>query len=101
MKITGILKLHYNTDDYIMFCKGRLVNISEYLNCMLLDDVYVCIKDGYTNDVLFENEGRLVKEKVQPCYYLYHINGQNFDSILWDNVGKKLSIEIVNVSKYT
>lgn len=99
MVIEGILNLHHATDDYLMFYSGRLVNISEHLNCMLLDDVYVCIKDGYTDDVLFENEGRLVKEKVQPCYYTYHVNGQDFDSILWDNVGKRLNIKIINVSK--
>lgn len=99
VQIKGVLQLKHD-DSYIMFYKGRLINLTEFLNCMLLDDVYVKVQDKYSKKILFEEQGKLIKEKVQPCYYLHHVNRQDLDSILWNNVGRELIIEIRNISKY-
>lgn len=100
MKLEGILQLKYDNDSYIIFHKGRLVNLTEFLDCMLLDDIYAKVRDKYSNEILFEEEGKLIKERVQPYYYTYHVNGADLDSVLWDNVGRRLEIEIRNISKY-
>jgi len=100
MTISGILKLKHDNDDYIMFSKGHLVNISEYLNCMLLDDVYIKVFDEYNKKILFKEKGQLIKEKIKPRYYVYHVNGANLDDILWNNVGRRLTIVIKNISNY-
>lgn len=99
MKVEGKLNLKHNDIDYIMFHKGRSTNISEILNVQLMDDVYVCVEDAYTNEVLFKERGQLIKDKIDNGFYLYHIGGQDLDSVLWDNVGQRLCIEIENISK--
>lgn len=96
--LRGNLNLKHDNDDYIMFSSGRTTNISEYLNVMLLNDVFVEVKNPYDGEILFSESGQLVKEKVSPKYYLYHVNGIDLDSVLWDNVGRKLEIEIKNIT---
>lgn len=81
-----------------MFNKGRLTNISEMLDTMLLYDVKVKVTDLYTTEVLFNEKGKLVREKFGKLY-LYHVNGQNLDDVLWNNVESRLCIEIKNISK--
>lgn len=98
MKLEGRLKLKYNNIDYTMFYKGRNINISEVLNVQLMNDVYVRVEDTYTNEILFEEKGQLIKNRIDKGFYLYYINGQDLDSVLWDNVGQRLCIEIKNVS---
>lgn len=100
MKLEGKLKLHIKnikTCEYTMFNKGRLTNISEMLDTMLLYDVEVRITDLYTKKVLFDEKGKLVREKFGKLY-LYHVNGQNLDNVLWNNVESRLCIEIKNIS---
>lgn len=103
MVLKGQLNLKHDNDDYLIFSKGRLENVSEYLNLLLCDDVYVCVKTMYDSMVLFKAEGKLIKDKVSPKFYTYHICGQDgkydLDSVLWNNVGNKLEIEIKNISK--
>lgn len=90
-------------DSYTVFNSGRMVNITEYLNLLLCDDVYVCIKTMYDGKILFKAKGKLIKDKISPKFYMYRICGQDYkydlDSILWNNVGNKLEIEIKNISK--
>lgn len=97
MKIEGKLNLHNKTCEYIMFSEGRLINISKMLDTMLLYDVKVKVTDLYTTEVLFNEKGQLIREKFGKLY-LYHINGQNLDNVLWNNVESRLCIEIKNIS---
>lgn len=85
-------------DDYTLFSGGRLVSLTEYLNLMLLEDVHMTIKNMYDKKVIIDVKGKLIKDKVSPKFYLYHINGVNVDQLLWDLVGLKLEIELKNVS---
>lgn len=99
MVIQGKLTLKYDDDSYLMFTKGRSENISEYLNLLLMDDVYVRVETMFEKNVLFEAKGQLIKDKISPKYYTYHVCGFDLDSVLWNNVGNKLKIEIKNISK--
>lgn len=99
MKLKGVLNLKHNNDDYVMFTRGRSENISETLNIMLLSDVFVEVRRTYSGKVLFSESGKLIKEKVAKCLYLYHVNGVNLDEVLWNNVGNKLEIEVRNITK--
>ena len=98
MKLEGKLNLHNKTCEYIMFSEGRLTNISKMLDIMLLYDVKVKVTDLYTTEVLFNEKGQLIREKFGKLY-LYHVNGQNLDDILWNNVGNRLRIEMKNITK--
>lgn len=86
-------------DDYTVFNNGRLLNLTEHLNLMLLQDVHMSVKSMYDGKVFFDLKGELVKDRVQPMYYMYHIDGQDIDSILWGLVGLKLEIEVNNITK--
>ena len=99
MTLKGVLNLKHSNDEYLIFSGGRITNISEYLNVMLLNDVYVEVTNSYDGKVLFSESGQLVKEKVSPKYYMYHVNGTDLDSVLWNNVGNRLEIEIKNITK--
>lgn len=99
MILKGVLNLKHDNDNYIMFTKGRSENISETLNLMLLSDVFVEVKNTYDGKVLFSASGQLVKKKTAPKYYMYHVNDIDLDSVLWNNIGSKLEIEIRNVTK--
>lgn len=99
LKLKGVLNLKHNNDDYVMFTRGRSENISETLNVMLLSDVFIEIKNTYNEEVLFSESGKLIKEKVATCLYLYHVNGVNLDEVLWNNVGNRLEIEVRNITK--
>ena len=100
MKLEGKLNLHIKNNkicEYTMFSKGRLTNISEILDTMLLCDVEIKITDLYTEKVLFDEQGKLVRKKFGKLY-LYHVNGQNLDDVLWNNVESRLCIETKNIS---
>lgn len=100
MKLEGKLNLHIKNNkicEYTMFNKGRLTNISEILDTMLLCDVEIKITDLYTGKVLFNEKGQLVREKFGKLY-LYYVNGQNLDDVLWNNVESRLCIEMKNIS---
>lgn len=99
MTLKGVLNLKHSNDDYIMFSSGKAINISEYLNVMLLSDVFVEVKNTYTDEILFSESGQLLKEKISKCYYLYHVNGKDLDTLLWDNIGRRLEIEIKNITQ--
>ena len=99
MIIRGRLNLKYTNDDYIIFSNGRLVNLSDYLNVMLLDDIDISIKSTYDEKVVLNTKGKLIKFKTQPKYYMYHVGDINIDEILWDLVGSKLEIELKNITK--
>lgn len=99
MIIRGKLNLKHDNDNYIMFSGGRLVDLTEHLNLMLLQDVHMSVKSMYDGKVFFDLKGKLVKDRVQPMYYMYHIDGQDIDSILWGLVGLKLEIEVNNITK--
>ena len=99
MKLEGKLNLHNKTCEYIMFSEGRLTNISKMLDTMLLYDTEIKITDSYTKEVLFDERGQLIKNRIDKGFYLYYINEQNLDSVLWDNVERRLCIEIKNISK--
>lgn len=98
MVITGVLNLKPQNDDYTVFSGGRTTNISEYLNVMLLSDVFVEVKDIYSKKILFSQKGKLVKQKLSRCYYLYHVDKSDLDSVLWNHVGRRLEIELKNIS---
>ena len=98
MKVEGKLNLHNKTCEYIMFSEGRLTNVSKMLDIMLLYDVKAKVTDLYTAKVLFDKKGQLIREKFGKLY-LYHVNGQNLDDILWNNVGSRLRIEMKNITK--
>ena len=85
-------------DDYTLFSGGMLVSLTEYLNNMLLEDVHMVIKNMYDKKVILDVKGKLIKDKVSPKYYLYHIDGVNVDQLLWGLVGSKLEIKLKNVS---
>lgn len=102
MVLQGQLNLSYDKCEYIMFHSGRNDNISDILYSMFMDkvDVAVEIVDIYSGEVLFDAEGELYKERVQPKFYTYHIGDKdNLDKVLWDNVGRKVSINIKNITK--
>ena len=99
MTLKGVLNLKHSNDEYLIFSGGRITNISEYLNVMLLNDVFVEVKNTYTDEILFSESGQLVKEKISKYYYLYHVNGKDLDTLLWDNIGRRLEIEIKNITQ--
>ena len=100
MRLQGELNLNHANDDYIMFYQGRNVNINDILYSMYVDksDVSIKIINKYSGNVLFDVTGKLYKDRIQPKYYSYHINGQDLEEVLWNNVGRKLTIEISNVT---
>ena len=100
VKIEGRLNLHYSNDNFIMFYQGRSVNISDILSGMYVDKsiIKVKISDKYSGKVLFDATGELHKDKIQPRYYSYHIDGQDVEEVLWNNVGRKLVIKINNIT---
>lgn len=97
----GILNLQHNNDEYIMFSNGRNINISDVLYSMYVDNAHIKVKitNTYNNKILFVADGKLYKDKIQPKYYTYHVDKQNIDDVLWNNVGNRLEIEIKNISK--
>lgn len=99
MVLKGLLNLKYDNDDYIVAGNGKYTNVSEVLNLMLMEKVFVSVKKMFSKKELFRASGKLIKESTPSKLYLYHVGGQNLDSVLWDNVGKKLEIEIKNISK--
>lgn len=101
MVLEGRLNLKHDNDDFIMFSKGRSININNVLYTLYMEyaDVYVSIVHLYTGEELFKASGSLYKDKIQPKYYTYHIDGQDLEEILWNNVGSKLSIEIKNITQ--
>lgn len=99
MKIKGVLNLSYDKDDYVMFYNGRNVNLTEILNNMLFDDVMIRIKNKYDGKELFYAEGKLIKNKISFAHYLYHVDKKNLDEVLWNNIGKRLIIEVRNITK--
>lgn len=98
MVLIGKLSLDHENDDYIMFSKGRLVNLTDILHTMLLEDVSFIIRNTYDGKTLLDVEGKLVKERVSPKYYLFHINEVDIDTVLWNLVGSKIEVEINNIS---
>ncbi len=98
MVLSGELCLHNQTDDYIMFSKGRSVNLTDILHTMLLEDVSFIVRNMYDKKILLKAEGKLFKERVSPKYYLFHIDETDIDSVLWNLVGSKIEIELINIS---
>ena len=99
MKIKGKLCISRKNDNYIVASGGRNINLSEYLDTMLLENVKLLVKDNYSGKVLIDTRGKLVKKKVAKCFYLYHVGDCNVDDILWDLIGSKLEIELKNIGK--
>lgn len=99
MVIKGELALKHDTDDYIILTSGRLVNLTEYLNLQLLEEVHMKISKTYDKQVILDVSGKLIKDKTQPKLYLYHIDNVNIDDVLWNLVGSKVEIELNNISK--
>ena len=99
MILSGKLCLDYASNDYLIVGNGRLTNLSETLNVMLLEDVKVVIKNTYDGKELFNVKGKLIKEKVDKGFYLYYVDGQDMDSVLWDFVDRKIEIDIKNITK--
>lgn len=97
--LRGKLNLSHRNDDYTIFSNGRLTNLSEILNVMLFDSVRMKAVDKYSGQVLFNVEGELLKKKVGKCFYLYHIGDFNIDEVLWELVGRKIEIDIKNITK--
>lgn len=86
-------------DDYLIVGNGRATNLSEMLNVMLLENVRMKVVNKYNGQALFDVEGKLVKEKVSKSFYLYHIGDFNIDEVLWSLVGRKIEIDIKNITK--
>lgn len=101
MTLEGVLNLNHSNDDYIMFHQGRNTNISDYLYAMYKDisNVKVAITDIHSGESLLDAEGVLWKNKIQPKYYTYYVDEYDLDSVLWDNVGRKVRINIENVTR--
>lgn len=100
MIIEGILNLSFDNDDYIVFSNGRNVNLTDILNSMILEDVFIKVKRVHNYKTLFCNQGELYKEKVSKNYYLFYIGNQDLDTVLWDSIGQKINIEIKNISNH-
>ena len=98
MILKGQLNLSHDRDDYIIFSKGRLVNLTDYLNMMLMDNVRFEIRQMYNKKVIVSAEGQLLKQMISKGFYLYHVGDINIDNVLWDLVGDKLEIELVNIN---
>lgn len=99
MVVKGKLNLSRHNDDYIIFEDGRNANISNMLNLMLFDYVSLHVENTYNDETLVDISGKLIKEKVAPCLYLFHIDGVDIDSILWGLIGRKLKIELNNITE--
>ena len=98
MVFLGELCLKHDTDDYIIFSKGRLVNLTDELHTLLLEEVRFTIKSMYNKNVLLQAEGKLIKQRVSKCFYLFHVGDADIDSVLWNMVGSKIEVEINNIS---
>lgn len=98
MILKGQLNLSHDKDDYIIFSKGRLVNLTDYLNMMLMDNVKFEIKQMYNKKVMISAEGQLLKQRISKGFYLFHIGDVNIDNVLWNLVGSKLEIELININ---
>lgn len=99
MKLKGKLCLSHDKDEYIIVAGGRTTNLSEYLDSILFEDVKFTLTHSYSGKVLFDVEGKLLKQRTSKCLYLYHVGKFNVDSVLWNLVGSKLEFEIKNIGK--
>lgn len=99
MKITGKLYLRENKCDYLIFHKGRVVDVSKVLDIMLFEKVSISIKNLYNNKTLVCAEGKLIKKKVGSKLYLYYVDDIDIDSVLWNLVNANIEIQIHNISK--
>lgn len=102
MVLSGKLCLSHKDDSYTMFVEGRSVNLSDYLDALLLEQVRFKVVQSYDGGVLLDVSGKLYKNKIQPKYYTWHVENEDenvdIDSMLWDLVGSKLIIELKNIS---
>lgn len=100
MFLEGQLNLSHGDCSYLIFYQGRNVNLSDYLYAMYVDksDVSIKITDVYSKKILFDAKGELWKNKVQPMFYDYFVGEFNLDKVLWENVGKRLGVQIKNIS---
>ncbi|KGM93379.1 hypothetical protein IRP63_14930 (plasmid) [Clostridium botulinum] len=103
MKYTGKLDFNMN-GEYAIYTGDKYIPISSMLNSMLGDEVKVRILNKNDKE-LFKDQGIILREKLitngsnQSNLYTYRVNGQDLDSVLWDNVGKKITFILHNGNK--
>jgi len=97
--LAGKLSLSHNKDDYIIFGKGRNTNLTELLNLMLTENIKMIVKDIYSGEILINTEGKLIKDKVSRCFYMYRIGSVDVDEILWNLADSQLEIELLNITE--
>ncbi|WP_039230862.1 hypothetical protein [Clostridium haemolyticum] len=95
MKYTGKLDFNMN-GEYAIYTGDKYIPISSILDGMLGDEVKVKILNK-NNKELFKDQGILLREKLttegndKSNLYTYRVNGQDLDSVLWENVDKKIT----------
>ncbi|MCD3319539.1 hypothetical protein G8V07_14235 [Clostridium botulinum D/C] len=104
MKYTGKLDFNMN-GEYAIYTGDKYIPISSMLDGMLGDEVKVRILNK-NNKELFKDQGIILREKLttdgsnQSNLYIYRVNGRDLDSVLWENVGNKitfiLDLEVVS-----
>ncbi|NFO98129.1 hypothetical protein FDC62_07895 [Clostridium botulinum] len=95
MKYTGKLDFNIN-GEYAIYTGDKYIPISSMLDSMLGDEIKVRILNKNDKEV-FQNQGIILREKLttngsnQSNLYIYKVNGQDLDSVLWENVDKKIT----------
>ena len=89
-------KLDYDEDGkYAVIENAVKFNLSD-----LLDTVYAAknnrinlrITNG--NELLFQEDSTLYKNKNKHNFYTYFVTGADLETILFDNVGKEVTVEV-------
>lgn len=92
--LKGTLNLSHNGVDYIVFDKGNSYDISEKMNCLLMDKVQLYIEiDG---KIMYSGKGRLMKQKVNGIWQFF-CGKTNVDQKLWESVDKKIVFGIKSI----
>ncbi|QPW62039.1 hypothetical protein [Clostridium botulinum] len=100
MKYTGKLDFNMN-GEYAIYTGDSYIPISSMLDGMLGDEIKVRILNKNDKE-LFKNQGIVLREKLvmngsnKSNLYTYRVNGQDLDSVLWENVDKKITFILHN-----
>ncbi len=96
--LKGRLKSDKVNNTYTLSGYGKVSNVTDILNVMLFDNVSVKIQQMHGRKLIFYENGELLKKRILPKTYLYHLGENNLELVLMDNAGKELILEISNTT---
>lgn len=79
--------------EYGMALEGEYINLTETLNSLLGDKVHIEVKDLNKDDCIFNEEGKLLYQKLGKGYQLF-VGKNNLDYVLRKNLNQKIGVGI-------